>query len=126
MKKKPLNKLERQKNTLAYALLACVVLSFATYIAVEFELLNGWALFSVITVFALMQLVIQLVFCLEIQDSEKPRFNVMVFFYTFVTVFILVAGSIWIMYNLDYNHGVHDNMDAIKYENYLIEDEGIN
>lgn len=56
-----------------------------------------------IMVFAVLQLLIQLVFFLHLGSESKPRWNLMAFLFTILVVAILVVGSIWIMYNLDYN-----------------------
>ena len=52
---------------------------------------------------ASLQLIVQLIFFLHLASEEKPRWNLQSFVFTFITVVILIAGSLWVMYNLDYN-----------------------
>lgn len=52
--------------------------------------------------FALVQVVVQLVFFLHMNGSSTQRWNVMVFAFTVLIIAILVSGSIWIMINLRY------------------------
>lgn len=55
-----------------------------------------------IGVFALAQLFIQLVFFMHLSHKSKAQWNLNVFLFSFLVVLILVLGTIWIMYNLDY------------------------
>jgi cytochrome o ubiquinol oxidase operon protein cyoD len=56
-----------------------------------------------VVILAVMQLLVQLVFFLHLGGESKPRWNLMAFMFTLLVVAILVAGTLWIMYNLDYN-----------------------
>ncbi|MBI5798725.1 MAG: cytochrome C oxidase subunit IV family protein, partial [Candidatus Yonathbacteria bacterium] len=53
--------------------------------------------------FALAQLLIQVVFFLHLHKKSKPHWNLIVFIFTFFIVAVLVVGSLWVMYNLNYN-----------------------
>lgn len=52
--------------------------------------------------FALVQIVVQLVYFLHMNGSSEQRWNVMAFAFTLLVIAILVAGCIWIMINLRY------------------------
>jgi cytochrome o ubiquinol oxidase subunit IV len=52
---------------------------------------------------ALIQGAIQLFYFLDLGKEEKPRWNLIVFLCTLLIIFIIVAGSLWIMYHLNYN-----------------------
>ena len=56
-----------------------------------------------ITIFALGQFLVQVIFFLHLGDEAKPRWNLLAFIFTIIVIAILVAGSLWIMYNLNYN-----------------------
>jgi cytochrome o ubiquinol oxidase operon protein cyoD len=71
---------------------------------------------------ALIQLILQLVFFLHLGRESKPRWNLLVFSFMLIVLFILVGGSLWIMYNLNYHHNSLTGQAAGK---YLIHDEGI-
>lgn len=51
----------------------------------------------------ILQVLLQLVFFMHLGIEEKPRWNLMIFAFMVLIITIVVAGSIWIMKNLDYN-----------------------
>jgi cytochrome o ubiquinol oxidase operon protein cyoD len=73
------------------------------YLIVVHELLSGAALLAALAGFAVAQLMVQLVFFLHLGRESKPRWNLMMFCFMVIIVTIIVAGTIWIMHNLDYN-----------------------
>ena len=81
------------------------------------------SLLAWIAALALAQLLVQLVFFLHLGRESKPRWNMMVLAFAATIVVILVFGSLWIMYNLDYHEG-HE-LSPQETESYIIEDEGI-
>jgi len=52
---------------------------------------------------AALQVLVQLFCFLHLGVEAKPRWNFMMFLFMAFTIAILVAGSLWIMANLDYN-----------------------
>lgn len=52
---------------------------------------------------AILQLLVQLIFFLHMNTESKPRWNLTAFIFTLFVVAVLVVGSIWIMWNLNYN-----------------------
>jgi len=86
-----------------------ITLTLAAYFLVEQSATSGHVGLSkqfviiVILVLALIQLAVQLVFFLHLGREPKPRWNLMVFGYVFLLVAIIVGGSLWIMYHLNYN-----------------------
>lgn len=56
-----------------------------------------------LAVLAVLQLLAQVICFLRLNVSEEGRWNVMPFIFTIVVVGVLVAGSLWIMINLNYN-----------------------
>jgi cytochrome o ubiquinol oxidase operon protein cyoD len=61
------------------------------------------AMVFVLTTLALSQLIVQLVYFLHLGQESKPRWNLLVFSFMICVVFILVFGSLWIMYHLNYH-----------------------
>lgn len=61
--------------------------------------------FEVVTlaILALAQLFIQVVFFLHVNTSPYARWNLLSFLFTVFVVVTIAGGSLWIMYNLDYN-----------------------
>jgi cytochrome o ubiquinol oxidase operon protein cyoD len=61
------------------------------------------ALMIVLSVFALTQFIVQMIFFLHLGTERKPRWKLLVFWLMIIIVLILVVGSVWIMQNLNYN-----------------------
>jgi cytochrome o ubiquinol oxidase operon protein cyoD len=80
-----------------------IVLTIIPYYIVVNHSFNNEIIYIVISVSAVMQLLIQLIFFLHLNSESKPRWNLTVFLFIILIVGILVIGTLWIMYNLDYN-----------------------
>jgi cytochrome o ubiquinol oxidase operon protein cyoD len=78
-------------------------LTVMVYIAVVHQLFTRRVLLFVLPISALLQFVVQLVFFLHIGRELKPRWKLLAFCFMLLIVIILVAGSIWIMANLNYH-----------------------
>ncbi len=70
---------------------------------------------------AVTQLLVQLLFFLHLGRESKPRWNLIVLAFAVMVVVIVVFGSLWIMKNLQYNHGHQTPEETDK---FLIHDEG--
>jgi cytochrome o ubiquinol oxidase operon protein cyoD len=57
----------------------------------------------IITVFAMAQIVVHMVYFLHVNRSEEQRWNLMALIFTGIVVCIILGGSIWIMHNLYVN-----------------------
>lgn len=79
-----------------------IILTLSSYFSVVEEIFSGWFLLGVIAFFAIVQAVIQLFLFLHLASESKPRWNLMTFLFMALIVVVIVFGSIWIMYNLDY------------------------
>lgn|SRR3990167_6568881 len=60
-------------------------------------------LYISLAVLAVLQLIAQVVCFLRMNASKEGQWNLMPFLFTIVIVLVLVVGSLWIMYNLNYN-----------------------
>lgn len=94
----------------AHALLLSYVTGFvlsvgltliAYFSVVEQWLSSGWTVFLLLAL-AVMQFAVQLFFFLHIGRERKPRWKLWTLFTSLLFVLIVVLGSIWIMYNLNY------------------------
>ena len=70
---------------------------------VIFKLASTHTIYLILTAMALLQLIAQLVFFLRMNTSKSGQWNLLPFLFTLIVVGILIAGSLWIMYHLDYN-----------------------
>lgn len=97
-----------------------VLFTLAPYYIVTHTLLSGPLLVVTLVGFALLQLLVQLLFFLHVGRESHPRWNTMALLFASIVVFILAVGSLWIMNNLDYNMGTPRDMDK-----QMLEEEGM-
>lgn len=85
---------------------ASVVLLLVIYGLVSSHAFSTGGLYIAISVFALVEALI-LVFCfLLLNTSDEDRaWNTLAFLFTIAVMLVVVGGSLWIMYNLNYNMG---------------------
>ncbi len=70
-------------------------------------------------VLAAIQLLVQLLFFFHLGSETKPRLNTVSFLFMLMVVGIIGIGSLWIMFNLNYN------MTKPQIEKYIEHEEGI-
>lgn len=101
-------------NLVSYVIgfILSLILTLAAYFIVEEHLLTGVAQVSTIVGLCVIQVLVQLLFFLHVGSEPKPRWNYHMLLFTLLIVFILVAGTLWIMYNLDYR--MMPSMDGNK------------
>ncbi|PIQ42482.1 MAG: cytochrome o ubiquinol oxidase subunit IV [Gammaproteobacteria bacterium CG11_big_fil_rev_8_21_14_0_20_46_22] len=95
-----------RKILLSYLLgfLICAVLSVISFLIVQHKLLSTGATYIALTVFVAAQMLTQIICFLRLNSrSEEGMWNLMSFVFTIVVIVILVVGTLWIMYNLNYN-----------------------
>ncbi|MGT2511014.1 cytochrome o ubiquinol oxidase subunit IV [Cupriavidus basilensis] len=79
---------------------------------IPFKLVMGGTLeasttLAVILGLAVVQIVVHLVYFLHLDSSSEQRWNVMALAFTALILLIVVAGSLWIMHNMNSNMMVH-------------------
>lgn len=79
-----------------------LILTLLAYFAVAGHLMSGWPLILTVGALAFVQVVIQLIFFLHLGEEPSPPWNLLIFLFMVLIVSVIVIGSIWIMYNLDY------------------------
>jgi cytochrome o ubiquinol oxidase operon protein cyoD len=72
-----------------------------------------------LVILAILQLIAQLYFFFHLGQEKKPKLNTISFLFMTMVICIIGFGSLWIMYNLDYN------MHGKEAELYLQKDENI-
>lgn len=80
-----------------------LLLTFGTYHFAMTVGLTGMHLILSVLGLVIIQAVLQLIFFMNLCCEAKPRWNLLIFFFTVIVMIVLVSGSIWIMKNLDYN-----------------------
>ena len=81
-------------------ILSLILVIGAYRIAVYHHLLS-WTLVAMVVGLGVFQSFLQLIFFMHLGLESKPRWNLLAFLYTIFVA--LVGGTLWIMYNLDYN-----------------------
>ncbi len=72
------------------------------YLVVNHGLAHDVTILAIVGL-GVLQLLVQLVFFLHLNTSSEQRWNLMTFVFTVLILAIIVIGSLWIMWNLDYN-----------------------
>lgn len=94
-----------QKTLSSYivGLLLCVVLTLIAFGLVETRAVSDTCLYVSLAGLAIVQLLVQCVCFLRLNTSHEGKWNLLPFLFTIFIIAILVGGSLWIMYNLNYN-----------------------
>ena len=94
-----------QKTLKAYiiGLILCVILTLIAFGLVEHKPLATNDIFIALSVLAIIQLFVQAICFLRLNCSEDGRWNLLPFLFTIFVIAVLVGGSLWIMYNLNYD-----------------------
>jgi cytochrome o ubiquinol oxidase operon protein cyoD len=86
-----------------------ILLTLASYILVQIHVNFGHSVIShavlipAILIFAMVQLVVQLIFFLHLGSGAGAGWKLVIFISTVLLLLIIVVGSIWIMNHLNYN-----------------------
>lgn len=79
--------------------LACTIVAF---VLVEYHMLSLWQSVGVVATLACMQCVLHLIVFLHLGEEARPRWRAAALVFMALVVCIMVSGSVWIMYNLNY------------------------
>lgn len=99
-----------------------IVFTITAYIFVTHHIFNGWNLIFALVTVAIFQMLVQLIFFLHLGRKSSSRWNVIVFLFMILVVGIVVVGSLWIMYNLNYRM---TPMSTQKVNQYLNSQDGL-
>ena len=86
-------------------LILSVIFIAAPYYLVIKHQLPKESLYIAVVVFGILQLLTQIICFLRLGKSnpEDKSWNWVALVFTFIVIVIVVTGSLWIMYNLNYN-----------------------
>ena len=102
-----------------WGFIGSIFLTLIAFYFAEKDYFSDWVLIAIISTLAIGQLFIQLVLFLHLGKEPKPHWNTNAFLFMVSVVVIIVFGSIWIMRNLDYHHGI-ENVDR-----HIMDEENI-
>ena len=85
-------------------LISCSILTLLSFWIVMAGHFSKWEMFTIIYSSACIQFLVQLVCFLRLNtQTEQGQTNVMSFIFTGVILISIIIGSLWIMWNLNYN-----------------------
>ena len=90
-------------KTYMIGFLLSVVLTAIPFWLVMTEALAPQTTGLVITAFAVVQIIVHMVFFLHMNHKSEGGWNMLALIFTIVVVVIAVAGSVWVMYHLNVN-----------------------
>jgi len=93
-----------------------IIFTLAAFLTVTSGWFSQGAAIAIISLLAVVQLVVQLVFFLHL-GRDKVKWKASAFYTMLLILVLIVGGSLWIMYNLDYNMMSSDAM-----EQYMLEE----
>jgi len=79
-----------------------IILTLAAFLVVTSGWFSQGAAIAVISLLAVVQLIVQLMFFLHL-GRDKVKWKATAFYTMLIILVLIVGGSLWIMYNLDYN-----------------------
>jgi cytochrome o ubiquinol oxidase subunit IV len=79
-----------------------IVITVLAYVLATGETYSKDVVVALLAGLAIVQFIVQMVLFLHVGNERKPRWKLMVMWLMLMVVIILVAGSIWIMNNLNY------------------------
>lgn len=83
--------------------LLSLFITLLAYYLVTGHVFGGVGLALVLGVLALSQAIVQLYLFLHLDNESRPRLKLLSLVFMLVILLIVVAGSLWIMYHLNYN-----------------------
>ena len=93
-----------QKTLQSYVVgfVLCMILTIMAFCLVGMKLLTGASLYIALAALAIVQLFVQSICFLRLNNSAEGRWNLLPFLFAIFIIAILVGGTLWIMYNLNY------------------------
>lgn len=82
-----------------------IILTVLAYILVTQHVFSGWTLLLSISGLASIQAIVQLIYFLHLGAEKSPAWNLITFLFMFTLLVVLVSGTLWIMYHLNYAMG---------------------
>lgn len=95
---------------------SAVVLTLVAYVIIVNHMVTGTTAVASISALAVIQFIVQLVFFLHLGKGKSGRWNLAAFAFMLITLGIVVTGSLWIMYNLNYNMMTPGQMNSYMQE----------
>ncbi|MBH2007837.1 cytochrome o ubiquinol oxidase subunit IV [Candidatus Saccharibacteria bacterium] len=92
-------------------------LTILAYLSVKLDWFDATTTAIFVLVLAVLQFSVQVYYFLHLRGEAKPRWRSWTFIYSIVMMLVVVFGSLWVMYNLNYRMG----MSGEAMEEYMLE-----
>ena len=96
--------------------IGAAALTVLAYTSVKLSWFSAGLTAAFVLTLAILQLAVQVYYFLHLKSESKPRWRSWTFAFTLVMMLVVVAGSLWVMYNLNYNMG----MSGEAMEQYML------
>ena len=91
----------------AIGFILSVILTLIPFGLVMYPTLPKSITLMIVLAFAVIQVLVHLVYFLHMNSKSDEGWNLTAFIFTVIIIAIVVVGSIWIMWNLNYNMMMH-------------------
>lgn len=91
-------------------------LTILAYLSVRLEWYDATTTAIFVLVLAIIQFAVQVYYFLHLRGESKPRWKSWTFVYSMAMMLVVVVGSLWVMYNLNYRMG----MTGEQMETYML------
>ena len=94
-----------KKSLTAYLIgyVISLVLLVVAFLMMQERWFGGEGLYIALSFIMLLLLITQVCFFLRLSASPEGQWNLISFLFTILIIAIIMTGSLWIMYNLNYN-----------------------
>lgn len=95
---------QKKLSTYTMGLVACSVLTVISFWTVMAGNFSKGEMIAIIYISACIQFLVQIIYFIRLNTHTKQaRSNVMALLFTGVVLVCIIAGSLWIMFNVNYN-----------------------
>lgn len=109
---------KQQERQLYIGFAGAAILTIIAYLSVTQSWFDAWTTAAFVLALAFLQFLVQTYYFLHLRGESKPRWRNWTYIYTLVMMLIVVAGSLWVMYNLNYRM----HMTGYEMEQKLLEE----
>lgn len=96
-----------------------ILFTLAAYLLVTHHATSHDRLIGLVVAFAFCQFIVQALFFLHLGQESKPRWRLGVFLFMLGVVSIIVFGSIWIIYSLNYRETIPEEIQYVNSQDDL-------
>lgn len=106
-----------EKTNYLIGFAGAATLTLLSYFSVTAGWFSATQTAAFVLTLAVLQFLVQSYYFLHLKHESKPRWKSWTYVYTIIMMLIVVVGSLWVMYNLNYRMG----MSGDQMEEYMLE-----